>query len=165
MKVVADSSPLIVLAKIGCLNLLPKLYSPVYLSEQVYAEVVVTGAGLPGASQIAKAEWIEVKQIEKAGGLAAARARFGIGLGELATIILAKEIGAPIVLMDELKGRRVAKSEGLEVRGTIGILENFFQKGEIADLREAFEQLLKAKAYLDRDLLNRRLAVFGLQPL
>jgi predicted nucleic acid-binding protein len=126
VKVVADSSPLIVLAKIGCLNLLPKLYSPVYLSEQVYAEVVVSGAGLPGASEVAKAAWIEVKAIEKPEAVTAARTRFGIGLGELTTIILAKEIGARVVLMDERKGKRVALNEGLELRGTPGILEALF---------------------------------------
>ena len=73
---VADSSPLIVLAKIGCLNLLPRLYSSVYVSEQVYAEVVVSGAGQPGASEVAEAGWIEVKAIEKPDDLAAARRRF-----------------------------------------------------------------------------------------
>ncbi len=165
MKIVADSSPLIVLAKGGCLNLLPKLFSGIYLSEQVYAEVVVAGAGLPGASEVAKAEWIEVKQIESLENLAAARNRFGIGLGELATIVLAKELGVSLVLMDELKGRRVARTEGLEVRGTIAILESLFQKGEIVDLRDAFEKLLKAQAYLDRVLLNRRLALFGKEPI
>lgn len=53
----------VVPAKIDCLSLLPELYQPVFISEQVYAEVVVTGAGLPGASEVADADWIEVKAI------------------------------------------------------------------------------------------------------
>ena len=165
MKVVADSSPLIVLAKIGCFNLLPKRYSSVYVSEQVYDEVVVSGVGLEGASEVAEAGWIEVRAIEKPDELATAQRRFGMGLGELATIILAKEIGAPLVLMDDTRGRRIALSEGLEVRGTLGIVELLYRRGELPDLRSAFEQMLRAQAYLDRDLLNRRLTVLGLPPL
>ncbi len=108
MKVVADSSPLIILAKIGCLDLLPNLYSPLYLSEQVYAEVVVSGVGLAGVAQVAAADWIEVQAFDNSEEIAIARARFGIGLGEAATILLAKESGAPLVLMDLVRGRRVA---------------------------------------------------------
>ena len=96
-------------------------------SEQVYSEVVVNGAGLAGASQVAETRWIEVKAIEEPDELATAQRRFGIGLGELATIILAKEIGAPLVLMDDARGRRIALSEGLEVRGTLGIVELLFR--------------------------------------
>jgi predicted nucleic acid-binding protein len=149
----------IVLPKIGCLNLLPRLYSSVYVSEQVYAEVVVGGAGQPGASEVAEAGLIEVKAIEKPDDLAAARRRFGMGLGELATIILAKEIGAPLVLMDDTRGRRVALSEGLDIRGALGIVESLFRRGELPDLRSAFEQLLRAQAYLERNLLSRRLTL------
>lgn len=103
-----------------------RLYQQVFVSAQVYAEVVVTGAGLPGAPEVAKADWIEVKALENPRDFEALKARFPIGLGELATISLAKEIGAGIVLIDDLKGRAVARGAGLEVRGTIGMLETPF---------------------------------------
>ena len=52
MKVVADATPLIVLAKIGYLDLLPKLHPRVHISAEVYTEVVVAGAQVGGiASQ------------------------------------------------------------------------------------------------------------------
>ncbi|MBI3646323.1 MAG: DUF3368 domain-containing protein, partial [Acidobacteriales bacterium] len=46
MRVVSDSSPLITLAKIGRLELLPQLYQAITITPEVYAEVVVSGAGL-----------------------------------------------------------------------------------------------------------------------
>jgi predicted nucleic acid-binding protein len=61
--VVADSSPLIALAKIGCFDLLKGLYPRLHISGEVYAEIVVAGAGMPGASQVAKSDWIEVVPI------------------------------------------------------------------------------------------------------
>jgi predicted nucleic acid-binding protein len=165
VNVVSDASPLIILAKIGWLDLLSKIYSHLYISAEVYAEVVVAGTGLPGAVEVAKAEWIEVKPLQQFRNLAAAQARFGLGLGELSTILLAKELGAALVLMDEESGRWLAREEGLEVRGTVGIVERLYQRKEIPDLREAFQTLLAHQAHLGRDLLNRRLELFGLPPL
>ena len=72
MNVVADSSPLIILAKLNVFDLLRKLYPHLFISADVYAEVVVAGAGLPGAANVAKAEWIEVKPIHNPSELAAA---------------------------------------------------------------------------------------------
>jgi predicted nucleic acid-binding protein len=47
--VASDSSPLIALAKIDCFSLLQKLYGQIVISSEVYAEVVVAGAGLAGS--------------------------------------------------------------------------------------------------------------------
>jgi predicted nucleic acid-binding protein len=55
VKVVSDASPLIALARIECLELLPKLYGRVLIPTEVYVEVAVAGAALPGARQIAGA--------------------------------------------------------------------------------------------------------------
>jgi hypothetical protein len=62
--VLSDSSPLITLAKIGRLDLLPQLYEKVTITPEVYAEVVVSGAGLAGSSQISAAKWIDVKPVQ-----------------------------------------------------------------------------------------------------
>jgi predicted nucleic acid-binding protein len=88
--VAADSSPLIIVAKLGCFDLLNRLYSRLYISAEVHAEVVVTGAGLPGASQVAESEWIEVRPLQNKASLLAAQAKSGLGLGELSTILLGK---------------------------------------------------------------------------
>jgi len=54
---VADSSPLVILAKLGCFDLLNRVFPRLYISAEVHYEVVVAGAGLPGASEVSKAEW------------------------------------------------------------------------------------------------------------
>jgi predicted nucleic acid-binding protein len=165
VNVVADSSPLIILAKLNVFDLLPKLYPRVYISAEVYAEVVVAGAGLPGAAHVAKAEWIEVKPIQNPAELAAAEAKFGIGAGELSTIILAREMKAGLTLIDDLRARRLARREGFDVRGTVGLLEVLHHRGEIPDLRSTFQLLLSHAVYIDRVLLNRRLALLNLPPV
>jgi predicted nucleic acid-binding protein len=62
--VVCDSSPLIALAKIDSFVLFQKLYGGLIISGEVYAEVVVAGAGLAGATDTSKSAWIEVRQIK-----------------------------------------------------------------------------------------------------
>jgi predicted nucleic acid-binding protein len=165
VNVVADSSPLIILAKLNVFDLLPKLYPHIYISAEVYAEVVVAGSGLPGAASVANAEWIEVKPIQNPAELAMAEAKFGIGVGELSTIILARELKAELTLIDDLRARRLAKREGFEIRGAVGLLELLHRRGDIPNLRSTFQQLLSHAVYIDRMLLNRRLSLLGLPPL
>lgn len=49
MTVVSNASPLIALARIGQLGALGKLYGTVHIPTEVHDEVVVAGAGMPGA--------------------------------------------------------------------------------------------------------------------
>ena len=153
MKVVSDASPLIALARIDCLELLPKLYARVLISTEVNDEVTVAGAGLPGAGQIAGASWIEIASVEEA------RRRTGLGAGEVSAIILAKEL----MLIDERRTRPFAKDEGLEVIGCVGILETLHRRGQLVDLRDAFARLLHHEFRIDRRVLLHRqpMAVAG----
>ena len=138
MIVIADSSPLIVLAKLDCFELLNKLYARLHISVEVYDEVVVAGAGLPGARQVASSAWIEVTPIQNQSALMAAQTKFGLGLGELSTIVLGKEIHADAVILDDFKARELAKTEGLQIRGTVGVLETLYRQGHLVDLRALF---------------------------
>ena len=164
MIVVADSSPLVILAKLGSFDLLRRLFARVYISTEVQQEVVVSGAGLPGSSEVDHAEWIEAKHLGNPADLLVLRERHALGVGELSTILLAKETSANAVLLDDHNARRLAKAEGLQVRGTVGVLETAYMKGHLVDLRPAFAQLL-THSYIDKRLLNIRLRSFRLPPL
>jgi len=159
--VVADSSPLVILTKLSCFDLLNRLFPRLYISPEVNHEVVVAGAGLPGASEVAKAEWIEVKKLQNQADLSAAQQKYALGAGELSTILLGKELHANAVLLDDYKARKLATAEGLQVRGSVGLLETFYQRGYLTDLRTAFQRLL-THSYVDQRLLDRRLRALGL---
>ncbi|HLJ91408.1 MAG TPA: DUF3368 domain-containing protein [Candidatus Angelobacter sp.] len=165
MTVVSNSSPLIILAKLNCFELLEKLYSTLCITPEVYSEVVVTGTGRPGSAQVMKAGWIDVKAIHNQDDLLAAQKKTALGIGELSAIVLAKEITADVVLLDDYHAREFARAEQLQVRGTVGILETLHRRGYVSDLRALFQALLANNAYIDRRLLNRRLQSLGLQPL
>ncbi|MGC2529477.1 MAG: hypothetical protein WA639_17130 [Candidatus Acidiferrum sp.] len=165
MTVVADSSPLVILTKLGCFDFLNRLFPRVYISREVHYEVVIAGAGLPGAAEVSKAEWIEVKALQNAAALISAQRKYGLGPGEMSTILLAKELDANPVLLDDYRARKLAKTEALEVLGSVGLLETFYIRRYLIDLRSAFRQLLTHDFYIDQRLLDRRLRSLGLPPL
>ena len=108
MTVVADSSPLVILAKISCFEFLNRLFPVLYISTEVHHEVVVSGAGMPGAAEVARAKWIEVMQLQNQAELRAAQESHPLGVGELSTILLAKELHANTVLLDDYNARKLA---------------------------------------------------------
>jgi predicted nucleic acid-binding protein len=144
--------------------LFARFFSQVYISAEVRHGVVVSGAGLPGATEVDRADGIEIKQVQNRAQLFEVRERYGLGIGELSAIVLAKELSADMVLLDDYEAGRLAKGENLEVRGTLGVLETSSPQGDLADLRGAFAQLLK-HSYIDARLLNDRLRALGLLQL
>jgi predicted nucleic acid-binding protein len=162
--VVADSSPLIVLAKLDCFDLLNRLFPRVIISTEVHREVVVAGAGLRGAAEVAGAQWIEVKQLRNQKELRSAQQKHALGVGELSTILIAKELHANTVLLDDYNARKLAKDKGLLVRGTLGLLETLYRHGDLTDLRAVFKGLAM-HSYIDKRLLNLRLRALGFAPL
>lgn len=159
MTVVADSSPLITLTKIGRLDLLNYLYQTITITPQVYDEVVVRGSGLAGSAEIAACKWIEVKPIENVAALAGAQKEFGLGVGETSVIVLGREVRASLVLIDEIKARKAAREHGLAVLGCVGILEDAFGLHLLSDLALAYRQLVSSGAYVDHRILENSLKV------
>jgi predicted nucleic acid-binding protein len=68
-------------------------------------------------------------------------------------------------LIDDLEARKMARSEGLRVQGTVGVLEASFSRGDLADLRQAYRNLLDRGVYLDRTFLRARLEALKLPSL
>lgn len=165
MIVVSNASPLIILAKLGLFDLPHRLFSEITISQEVWNEVVINGAGLPGSAEAQHAVWLRVAQLANPAQLTAWQGQYSLGAGELSTILLAKEIQADVTLMDERRARLLAQSEGISVLGTVGLLELGYRRAEVADLRLAYQTMLAQGAQIDRQILNRSLAGLNLPPI
>jgi len=165
VKVVCNASPLIILGRIDRLELLPALFGVVQVSSEVYQEVVTSGAGRPAATVTKAAKWIQVHPPMGPSDLAIWRGQARLGLGELATIALAKVLTADWVILDERAARQLAASHNLRVIGCVGILELAYRRKFIPDLRTAYARLLAEGVYIAPSILNRSLAAFGLPAL
>ena len=120
MSVVSNTSPLISLARLGQLELLRALYGELLVPEAVWQEVVVEGAGHPGAAELEFASWIQRRTVTNRPLVQALRQH--LGAGEAEAIALALEMGAEVLLMDERVGRQAAHRLGVRTVGLAGVL-------------------------------------------
>ncbi len=134
MIVVADSSPLIAMGRIGRLDILHTFFGQLLLPDAVWQEVVEAEREKPGSSDIAAASWIERRTVKDSAWVNLLK--HDLGAGEAEAIVLAREIGAGLVLMDERLGRSAARSLGLNVVGLIGVLIEARNRGLITDAAE-----------------------------
>ncbi|MCD5417073.1 DUF3368 domain-containing protein [Candidatus Bipolaricaulota bacterium] len=139
MKIACNASPLINLARIGKLGLLRDLYEELIIPEAVRHEVVVEGAGQPGAEEVKAADWIKTQSVTNRDLKRALRQE--LDAGEAEAIVLALEIGADLLLMDERIGREVAGHLGIRYTGLIGILIEAKRKGRISAIKPHLDSL------------------------
>lgn len=140
MIVVCNTTPLIGLATIQKFDLLKLLFNELHISRAVYDEAVVAGHETGGAKrEVAEATWIKIVQVRDR--LAVDVLLDELDVGEAETIVLARELNADWVVMDERKGRRKLTQLGLNKIGTLGILLKAKQLGLIPTLRADVERL------------------------
>ena len=140
MIVVSNTTPLIGLASIGRFDLLRQLFGEVYIPKAVYDEAVIAGREKGGAKkETSEATWI--RTIEVQDRLAVEVLLDELDVGEAETIVLARELHADWVLMDEKKGRRKLAQLEIRVLGTLGILLKAKEIGFMESIRKDLEGL------------------------
>jgi predicted nucleic acid-binding protein len=85
-------------------------------------------------------------------------------LGEREAILLAEELaklaiaklGADLLLLDDLAGRREAQRRHFQVTGTLGLLRAAAEEG-LLDFSEAVAHLRRTNFHISQDLLDRLL--------
>ncbi|MGC9445231.1 MAG: DUF3368 domain-containing protein [Candidatus Methanospirareceae archaeon] len=152
MIVVSNAGPLIALAKISQLPLLKALFGELVIPEEVQREIVVRGKGKPGAEIVARADWIKVRRVHELGVAILATE---LDLGEAEAIILAKELNAELLLLDEKIPRELAKSLGLNVAGTLALIHAGLQRGVLdGELEEFIQQLKRKGVWLSEEIVE-----------
>lgn len=117
MIVVSDTGPLNYLILIGESAVIPRLYRRLLIPRAVADELAAPAA--PDAVRewlAAPPDWLDIRVTESALGPPT------LHPGERETIALARTLQADLVLLDEKKGRAAARSQGLRVVGTLGVL-------------------------------------------
>jgi predicted nucleic acid-binding protein len=134
--IVSNSTPLIAFARIGEVELLHQLVQHVLVPEAVWREVTEAG-DRPGAEEIRKATWVEVRAVR----VIPLEIVPLLDRGEVEAIALAEEIAAKELLLDERAARAIATTRGLKIIGTAGLLARAKQRGLIAAVRPFLERM------------------------
>jgi len=136
LPVTSDAGPLIHLAKIGLLDLLREIFSTITIPLEVKAEVVDRGKekGFADAFLIEEAirnGWILVVDVKMSDEFLELCRQAGVDKGEAEVLRHAKEKGG-LALLDDESPRDLARSLGIPVRGTLGVLVESARKGALA---------------------------------
>ncbi len=153
MIALSDSGPLIALSKINYLYILSEFFKEIIIPQAVWIEVVEKGKERPGSKEVQDANWIIVNKVKNILGTEALKHE--IGIGESETIILAKELNADIVLIDDRIAREIAKSMGLNVVGTLMIIYEAINRKIInEDFREIIKVMRKNNIWISDEILD-----------
>ncbi len=138
MLVVSDTSPLRGLSAIGKLELVPALYSQVVIPPAVLAELSVPLADFPPIT-LDRCPFLILRSPADSERVVELRTR--VDAGEAEAIALAIEIGADALLIDEIRGRKVAAEFGLSQVGVLGVLAAAKRAGFVPAIRPLAEDL------------------------
>ncbi len=138
-------SPIINLAIIGRLDILPTLFGKVIIPQKVFEEITVQGADMPGADEVRAATWVEVRKCTNTSLIQALQLQ--VDPGEAEAIALALEIKSQLLLMDERMGRQLAKDFQVPIMGLLGVLKIAKEKGLVPKIKPLLDQLVHVAGF------------------
>jgi len=148
-KIVSNTSCLILLDKINALDILQKLYQNIYLTEEVAQEY-----GKPLEN------WMNVVTVKDKNYLRILNAI--VDLGEASTIALSLQMSEDnVMILDDLKARKLAKQLQLKFTGILGILLKAKQQKIISSVADIFTQLKKVNFRVSEKLEKEVLKLAG----
>jgi uncharacterized protein len=162
MPAVGDSSPLILFARARYLHLLRSLYREVWVPPSVAGESFRDSVR-PGSESLMEAakEWL--REVVPADTELLRSLHAEVDSGEAAAITLAVEHRLLLVI-DDLDGRRSARSRGVRVTGSAGVLVAAKEAGLLQAVRPALDRLILEGLWLSRPLYHQVLADVGEAP-
>ncbi len=136
---IADTSPLIFLAKLDRLDLLRKSADNIFVPAAVVKEVRAYPDDASQKIEEALGSWLREEEVKERRIVDILLA--DLDFGEAEVIALASERAAERIVMDDLDGRRLARRLGLEPIGTLGLLLAAKLQGQLESLQGEIERL------------------------
>lgn len=156
MILVADCSALIALASCNGLRLLDVLFGTIIVPEAVYREAVV-GDKLE-AQQLKEYLQDKVRKIDPVGSVLLD----GFSdLGETEVMLLYKQYSADKLLIDDKRGRRMAKINHISTIGSLGVLLAAKQARLIDQIFPFVNKLASSDIYVSADLIATVMEIAG----
>ena len=146
--IIADTSCLILLHKIQEFDLLRKLFNHITITSEIEKEF---GQVLP--------EWVIVKNASNKNYQNIIRA--SVDIGEASAIALALEESNPLLILDDLKARKLASNLHLHYTGTLVVLVDAKLSGYLASIKPVITKIKSTNFHLPEELEQRILRAAG----
>ncbi|MBI3292021.1 MAG: DUF3368 domain-containing protein [Elusimicrobia bacterium] len=146
---ISDAGPILSFARAHRLDLLQAVVGDLTIPEAVYDEIVVQGAGKPGAQDVQHASWITRDRLQDRSLIDLLPTK--LHHGEREALALAKELDG-VLLVDEYEVRREANRLGIDHLGSLRILKEAKARGLIPAIKPILDELIAAGAYISETL-------------
>lgn len=154
-EIVVNTGPIIALvAGLGHLSILDRLYDRIILPREVVTELTAGGQGCPELSALDKLDRLQ-RQTDPVPLPTLLSAE--LDSGEASVIQTALVVGVPLTAIDEKAGRRLARLHGLNVTGSIGILCRAYREHLIDDLATCFDRMRDQGIWVSEALIQKAL--------
>lgn len=157
---IADSGPLIALARLDLLDLPRRYFDTVFVVDAVWNEVTRRPKAGEAERLVAALESGVLQRLDDPVSSPDSLLRAGLDVGERNSIARGIEMQAGL-LIDERRGRKAARALGLPVLGTFGLLVLAYENGVISSLRAQVDQLQASGYFLPEELVKQTLAALG----
>ena len=153
MLVIADTTPLRYLVVLGQVDLLPALFGQVIIPLAVVGELQHPQAPASVRAWIASPPpWLDMRPCSLLPD-----AVLRLDPGEREAILLAQELQADLVLVDDQDARAEATRRALTAMGTLRVFELAAERG-LVDLPTVLTQLRAARFYMTPEMMQELLA-------
>lgn len=149
MILIADSSALVALSICNSLTLLDQLFNEVLVPKAVYDECIRPNKAEADALREYLADKVcnvDMQHFVYLDAYADA--------GESEAMVLYKQKSADRLLIDDKRGRKVAKINNIDIIGSLGVLLSAKQHGLIREVKPRIQQIASSRIYLEQSLIN-----------
>ena len=154
-KVISNTTPIITLLSISKLELLRNIYGKIIIPQGVYQEIE-EGKNKKFYTDLSLIDWIEIKSIADKEPL---KYISDLDKGEAEVIVLANEINADLVIIDEKAGREYAEHFGIKLTGTIGVLLKAKELGIINKIEPLLTKMKENGIWISQKFINKVLEI------
>jgi uncharacterized protein len=144
------------------IHLLPQLFRPIIIPNAVYQELLANGSDHPVTQAIQTSDWLEVRFVIDQQQVEILERDRNLDPGEANAIVLAIELQANQLLIDERLGRLEAKRQGLRITGILGVLLAAKNQAILLEVRPVMNALIQqANFRVSPQLYNEVLKLAG----
>ncbi len=158
LKIISNTTPIITFLGLEKLNLLQELYQEIIIPLAVFEEIEL-GKEKPFYTDLTQFNWIKIKNVQNQEAVRYLETI--LDRGEAEVIVLAQEINADVIIIDERLARNYANIQNIAYTGSFGILLKAKQQGLISEIKPLLQKAQNNGIRMNERIINEILNKAG----
>jgi len=137
--IVSNATPVIAFSRINRLELFRQITGTITIPQEVEKELYEHER--KDVPALDRNNWIKVRKVKSLASVELLLS--SLDKGEAEVIVLSQELGAGLVIIDELTARKVAIMMGLPIIGVVGLLIQAKRSGLIKEVKPLLDEMIR----------------------